>query len=321
MNNIGSKPKSTSRSRGALKMSYIFFGDLLNRTKIWSYGFMHRSLMPFLLLVVVISIGMLWVPRYAIDPWGVLNPYKLLQLIFLLSVIQILSAFLMRFFNRRFGGIALGFLGGLISSTAFTASLSKQSHQSTENEVRLLSLSYLSALLGTALEACGLAFLGASEFHWELGFIFMGPLVVTLLLIVWRARTLREVHFTNSSNSALSVTSVIKLSFFILIILAVSKVLQNAVGEYGVFVLTFLVCLFELHGSIIANVQMHEAGDLTVRALGHSIMLGLLASYLAKMTLVILLGRRDLGIRVKKYTVYLVSALLVGWIAFYFSAL
>ena len=281
---------------------------------------MHRSLVPFLLLVVVISISMLWVPRYAIDPWGVLNPYKLLQLILLLSVIQILSAFLMRFFNRRFGGVALGFLGGLISSTAFTASLSKQSHQSTEDEVRLLSLSYLSALLGTVLEACGLVFFGAAEPHWELGFIFVGPLLVTLLLIVWRARTLRKVHFPSSNGSTLNVSSVIKLAFFILIVLAVSKILQNVVGEYGVFVLTFLVCLFELHGSIIANVQMQETGDLTVRALGHTVMLGLLASYLAKMTLVMLLGRRDLGVRVTKYTTYLVSSLLAGWAVFYFTA-
>lgn len=281
---------------------------------------MHRSLMPFLLLVVVISLSMLWVPRYAIDPWGVLNPYKLLQLIFLLSMIQILSAFLMRFFNRRFGGIAVGFLGGLISSTAFTASISKQSHQSTEDEVRLLSLSYLSALLGTALEACGLVFFGAAEPHWEVAFIFAGPLLMTLGLIVWRARSLRTVQFTNSNGSALGVSSVIKLAFFILIILAVSKVLQSAVGEYGVFVLTFLVCLFELQGSVIANVQMQEAGDLTLRALGHTIMLGLLASYLAKMTLVMFLGRRDLGVRVIRYTIFLVSSLMAGWAVFYFTA-
>lgn len=288
--------------------------------KVWSYSFMHRSLVPFLLLVVVISISMLWVPRYAIDPWGILNPYKLLQLIFLLSLIQILSAFLMRFFNRRFGGIALGFLGGLISSTAFTVSLSKQSHESSEDEVRLLSLSYLSALLGMALEACGLVFFGAAVPQWELGLIFVGPLLMTVFLMVWRTRTLRKVHFQKSNGSTLNVSSVIKLALFILVILAVSKILQNAFGEYGVYVLTFLVCLFELHGSIIANVQMQETGALTVRALGHTLMLGLLASYLAKMSLVLLIARKDLRLRVAKYTAFLVSSLFAGWAVFYFTA-
>jgi uncharacterized membrane protein (DUF4010 family) len=118
----------------------------------------------------------------------------------------------------------------------------------------------------------------------------------------------------------LSISSVLKLALFILIILAVSKILQNVVGEYGIYALTFLVCLFELHGSIIANVQMHEVGDLSVRALGHTLMLGLLASYLAKMTLVILLGRKDLKLRVVKYTTYLVVSLLAGWSIFYFTA-
>lgn len=281
---------------------------------------MRRSLVPFLILVVVISISLFWVPRHAIDPWGVLNPYKFLQLILLLSLIQILSAFLMHFFNRKFGGIALGFLGGLISSTAFTASLSKQSHQSSEDEVRLLSLSYLSALMGMALEACGLVFFAAGSPHWQLGLIFAGPLLTTLFLIVRRTRTLRKTDITSNNDSTLSISSVLKLALFILIILAVSKILQNAVGEYGVYVLTFLVCLFELHGSIIANVQMHEVGSLTVRALGHTLMLGLLSSYLAKMALVILLGRKDLKIRVIKYTAYLVSSLLAGWSIFYFTA-
>lgn len=277
---------------------------------------MPRSLLPFLILILIISISIFWVPRHAIDPWGMLNPYKLLQLIFLLSVIQILSAFLMRFFNRRFGGIALGFFGGLISSTAFAASLSKQSHQSSEDEVRLLSLSYLSALLGTVLEACGLIFFGAAEPHWDLAIIFAAPLVVTIALIVWRSRTLRGVPFTNSNGSALGVSSVIKLAIFILLILAASKILQNAVGESGIFILTFLVCLFELQGSIIANLQMQQAGDLTVRALGHTIMLGLLASYLAKMILVMIVGQKDFAIRVVKYTACLVSSVLFGWAVF-----
>ncbi len=281
---------------------------------------MRRSLVPFLILVAVISISLLWVPRQAIDPWGVLNPYKFLQLILLLSLIQILSAFLMRFFNRKFGGIALGFLGGLISSTAFTASLSKQSHQSSEDEVRLLSLSYLSALLGMALEACGLVFFAAGNPHWQLGLIFAGPLFMTLFLIVRRTRTLGKAEVTSDNDSTLSISSVLKLALFILIILAVSKILQNVVGEYGIYALTFLVCLFELHGSIIANVQMHEVGNLSVRALGHTLMLGLLASYLAKMTLVILLGRKDLKLRVVKYTTYLVVSLLAGWSIFYFTA-
>ncbi|HEY1078471.1 MAG TPA: DUF4010 domain-containing protein [Bdellovibrio sp.] len=274
---------------------------------------MKKSLTPFLLFIIAIAVVMLWAPRQAIDPWGLFKPFKVLQLIFFLAVIQILSAFLMRFFNRRFGGIAVGFLGGLVSSTAFTASLARQSHGANENEIRLQSLSYLSALLGMALEAMFLVYIGSGEFHWRLTYIFISPLLMTIFLIVWRTKTLRGVSFSDGSNSSLSVVSLVKLGIFIALILAVSKILQNAVGEYGIYILTFLVSLFELHGSMIANMQLHEAGGLNVTGLGHTVTIGLLASYFAKMTLVLVLGCKELKTRIVRYSILLIGSLLLGW--------
>ncbi|WP_374074645.1 DUF4010 domain-containing protein [Bdellovibrio bacteriovorus] len=276
-----------------------------------------KSLKYFGVLVVAIALVLVWVPRQSVDPWGLVNPYKILQLILFLSLIQVLSALVMRIFSKRFGGIALGFVGGLISSTAFTASLAKQSHEASEDEVRLLSLSYLSALLGMALEALLLVFLGLTEKHWVLLYIFGAPILMTLFLIVHRAKTLSHVVFDEDPIPTLGVTSLLTLSLFVAIFLILSKVLQRVLGPYGLYLLTFFVCLFELHGSIIGNVQLHESDVLSVKSLGHLLALGILASYLAKMTLIIVFANEGLRRRVVSYSLKLVLSLAVGWLIFF----
>jgi uncharacterized membrane protein (DUF4010 family) len=105
-----------------------------------------KYLRPYILLLLVLSLLLAISPSHPVDPWELVNPRKLVQLIFTLTVLQILGALLMTFFKGSVGGGAYGFFGGLISSTALTASLAKQSQKGDEDDIRLLSLSYLSAL-------------------------------------------------------------------------------------------------------------------------------------------------------------------------------
>lgn len=275
-----------------------------------------RKVTPFVLLIVGIALALLWTPSHPVDAWGLINPSKILQLILFLSVIQVLSAIVMGLFDKKFGGIALGFVVGLISSTALALSLSRQSHQATEDETRLMSLSYLSALLGMALEAFLLVLLGVGSMPWELLYIFAAPTLMTLFLIVRRTKTLNHVQFDDEPIAVLSVKSIVKLSLFISVILILSKALQKVLGHFGLYLLTFVVCLFELHGAIIANAQLYDSNAISVTDLGNLIAIGLLSSYLAKLVLISFLGSEGLRKRVIKYSLQMISSLLVGWALF-----
>ncbi|MBO9666480.1 MAG: DUF4010 domain-containing protein, partial [Bdellovibrio sp.] len=272
-----------------------------------------KLLWPYLLTAAAILSALFFVPKEPIDPWGLISLYSLLRLLLLLMVIQILSYTIMTYLKGHKGGFLLGFLGGLISSTALTASLAKQSHDCSEDEVRLLSLAYLSALLGMVVEGLILVFVGVGEMHWELLWVFAGPILMTVGLLIWRVRKLQEIKFQEGALPPMGVGALIILGLVVAAFLILSKLLQKTLGQTGQFVLTFLVCLFELHGSIIGNVQLHERNIIDIRTLGNLIALGLFSSYLAKMSLVLFMGSDSLKKRVAKYSLWLMVSLFVGW--------
>jgi hypothetical protein len=82
--------------------------------------------------------------------------------------------------------------------------------------------------------------------------------------------------------------------------------------------LTFLVSLFEIHGSVIANIQMRDAGAFSVQFLGGLLAISVVASYLSKLFLIQTIGSTALRNKVLKYTAYLFLSLIVSWVTFLF---
>jgi uncharacterized membrane protein (DUF4010 family) len=272
-----------------------------------------KKWLPYLIVIAMLFVASLLVPHRTVDPWGLFNPYSLVRILLALASLQILSSLLMSFLRGPQAGILLGFLGGLISSTALAASLSNQSQECTEDETRLLSLTYLSALLGMVVEAAVLSVIGTDTFDWKLQGIFAGPIIVTLCLVIWRVRTIRKIRFLPESLPTLSVKSVLSLGIVITLFLALSKFLQIHFGDIGQYYLTFLMCQFELHGSIIGNSQLFQNGVISNKAVGDLFALGVLSSYLAKMTITVIMGSRSFKIRVMKYSGWLCLSLIAAW--------
>ncbi|QLY26441.1 DUF4010 domain-containing protein [Bdellovibrio sp. KM01] len=273
-----------------------------------------KKWLPYMIVIAVLLAASFVVPHRTVDPWGLFNPYSLIRILLALTALQVFSSLLMSFLRGHHAGLLLGFLGGLISSTALAVSLSNQSQDCSEDEARLLSLTYLSALLGTVVLAAVLSMIGSDQLNWRLQGVFLGPIVVSLWLVVWRARSIQKIQFKPDSIPTLSVKSVLSLGLIIMLFLVFSKVLQTYLGEVGQYYLTFLTCLFELHGSIIGNTQLLQNGTVNAATAGNLFALGILASYIAKMAIVIVMGSRSFKKRIIKYTGWLSLSLIVAWV-------
>ncbi len=117
-----------------------------------------------------------------------------------------------------------------------------------------------------------------------------------------------------SIKEKLDIVSLVKLSAFIIGILSLSKILQKFFGFEALLVLTFLISLFEVHGSIIANVQLYNNDSISSLNFNHLLALSVLASYSSKLFLVFTLGSKPLKKETAKITVYLLSALFISWL-------
>jgi len=72
-------------------------------------------------------------PNTPVDPWQVLNPYKLWLLVILISALSLVGYVAVRWLGSTHGTAATGIAGGLVSSTAVTLSFARQSQVDTSS--------------------------------------------------------------------------------------------------------------------------------------------------------------------------------------------
>jgi uncharacterized membrane protein (DUF4010 family) len=266
------------------------------------------------LVLGVLLLGSLFFPSEFIDPWGLVNLQKISKLLFALSFIQALSLLAIHYFGARAGTLLGGFLGGLISSTATTVTLASQSSQNPLL-VKTAKLTFLCATFAMFVEAFGIVLLGTQQTHWVLATIFSVPMASVLLMIVFCSKNLAK-HESSKSQPDLEIKSLLKLALFIFVVLSLSKVLQNLLGQYGLAILTFLVSLFEIHGSLIGNIQLHDSNTIDVKFLGVLVTISILASYVSKYFIVFTLGPNDLKMSTFKITLVLLVSLFCSFLIF-----
>jgi uncharacterized membrane protein (DUF4010 family) len=254
-------------------------------------------------------------PTAPIDPWNILSPKKVATMILALTFIQVMGSVSAQFLGVRGGTILTGFFAGLISSTATTAALAKKSKSSAQNKTSTEILTFLSATTAMLVEGVSLLLLGTNEIHFSLLVIFLGPILATVVMIIIQSQNLAHQNI-RIEITPFRIFPILKLTIFIISILALSKILQKLFGQIGLLVLTFIVSLFEIHSSVISNIQLHDAGFVSVRLLGSLLAIAIIASYLSKIFLIFTIGGNALKSQAVKSTFILFLSLLLSWLLF-----
>lgn len=277
---------------------------------------MKKWIKPVVFLIFLFVLAV-FLPSKPVGLWETFNPRKITSIVFALAFIQILGALMPQLLGARVGAVLAGFFGGLVSSTATTASLARKSKVSSQSDPAMETLTFLSATLAMLFEGIAVVFWGTQDFHYALLLIFFGPILLTATIIFLLSRKSTNEHLKTES-APLDILPILRLSVFIIAILLLSKILQKFFGQSGLIVLTFIVSLFEIHGSVIANIQLHDAGVFNVQFLGSLLAISITASYLSKLFLIFTLGSSKLKSQAIKYTSLLFLSLIVSWVVFLF---
>ena len=268
------------------------------------------------LVLVVLALLVYFLPSAPVDPWNLVSPKNIAKMIFALSIIQAMGSIIGQLLGNKMGSILTGFLGGLVSSTATSASLARKSKIKGPAYDSTGIVIFLSATGAMLMEMIAIVFTGKKDIHFSLLLIFLGPVLVTIIAIIFQSKNLSE--RAPAEVAKFEILPILKLSTFILGILMLSKILQKFFGQTSLFVLTFLASLFEVHGSVIVNMQLHDSGVFTVQTLGGVLAISIMASYISKLFLIGTLGGRSLRNMVLKETSLLFLSLIVSLTAFYF---
>ncbi len=272
---------------------------------------LEAALLLFLAGVIVISL----VPNEAIDPLGIFNPKKFGYLVLTLATLEFSSYVLGKILGEKKSSIVIGFLGGLVSSTAVLLSATKKSSRNEESW-RTQAGSALAALVASLVEL----------------FLIVGlvspPLLIQILLpiglgVLMAACGLFYFHSTATQESnpldlrsPLDWRGVGRLSIMLALILGTISVCKIWFGNQAAYVLSFLTGLFELHGVSLANATLFHEGQIPIEVARLSIIFAVIASLIAKIAILNTMGSKRLS---RALTVVLIPMVLVIAAVVYFT--
>ncbi len=264
-----------------------------------------------LLLIAVVVIDL--APDATIDPWGFLNPRKFGYLVLTLAMLEFFSYILLKLIGERKGSLVVGFLGGLISSTAVLISSARQAVKTTEAWGTFLS-AVLIAQVASFIELLVIVFLiSKSLFTSLLTTVVAGILFcIICLALIWRKQVLQNAELI--LKSPLDWRGVFRLSVIFGILLAMVSAAERWLGHDAILSLSFLAGLFELQGISLANATLFSQSQVSIDVAKKCILLAITASLFAKIAVSWFFGRNKFAIVLTLIFIPMIAIIfLVGW--------
>lgn len=261
-----------------------------------SKGLTRRDLVSMLQFAVVTFIVLPILPNQSFGPYQALNPYQIWLMVVLISGVSLAGYVALRLFGERNGGLLLGVLGGLVSSTATTMVYTK--HARAEPELRRLAISVI--LLANLVVLPRLAILAAilapSVLPRLLPVLGAGLLLgLVLTLIHWRRLPPQgKLPLPGMTNPTELRTA---LSFALLYagVLLAAAWLSDAAGDKGLYAVALASGLVDVDPIALSSMHLLHLGQIVQAQAVTAITLAVLANLIFKWVLVLSIGGRALA--------------------------
>ncbi len=257
-----------------------------------------------------------FLPRTAIDPWGVFVPFTIWLLVILISGIGFVGYFLIKYLGAR-GGIPLtGFLGGLVSSTAVTISMATRSRET--NLPRIFTGGILIALATMQLRVVvEILILGSSDFF---SFLII-PILMSVVssafagYFFWKSKSKRTSFFKRPERvklkSPFEIIPALKFGLIFIGVLFMLALGQRYFGSSGVYAAAFLSGVVDIDAIVLSSLESVRLGELTSVVAYNAIAVALFTNTLVKVGYVGIMGSRGVFRKVAFSTV-LVTLVGIG---------
>lgn len=264
-----------------------------------------------LLLISVVVLPVL--PDRGFGPFAALNPYKLWWAVVLLALLSFLGFVLMRWFGARRGLTLTALLGGLVSSTATTATLARWAREAPQ---------WRPLAAGGATLACAAMFgrmaVLVTVAAPSLGFAAVGVLgAMAITGAAYGAYLTTREHARDlpdlSTQNPLKLIAAVQFALFLAGVLLAGRFLSDRFGETGLLVTAAISGLVDVDAITLSVGRM--AGDGVVGAASASLAI-FLAAAVNQVSKLALLWVLDTGVlALKVLPAYLLMALVGGGVA------
>lgn len=270
------------------------------------HDFAHRveknELYDAIKFIAVVFVVLPILPNQTYDTFGVINPYMIWLIVVLISTISFLSYVVIKMIGAKKGIGAMGFLGGLISSTAVVVNFSELSKK-TKKIVNpfvigilfasvalfirtLIEISFINPIL-TSILIIPLSTMGATALLLSIFFWFRG----------------KEQNLTSYSDkdlnfkSPLQLGTAIKFSLLLTSLLFVTAYVSKYYGSGGIYITSFLTGLLDVDAITVSMANLSLKGEVTEITAATAVSIALITNTVSKGFIVFFFASRPVAWR------------------------
>ncbi len=229
-------------------------------------------------------------PSGGYGPFEAIRPRAIWAVVLLFSGLSFCSYVIRRTIGAEQGYAISGILGGFISSTSVTLTMSRLSQSTTGMDGALASgvMGANGMLFLRVLAATGVL---APDLPWHLVLPFATPFVIAAGLTVWGMRTKRMgPPQAPHGENPLEFVAALEMAVVFQVVLIVIAAVQRWLGTSGIYGSAALIGLGEVDAMVVAMVQSLSAGT-TLTVVSRAIMIGILANTITKFLITLTIGR------------------------------
>jgi len=223
---------------------------------------------------------------------GVMNPFSIWLMVVLIVGISLAAYLASKFLGHTRGAVVAGILGGLISSTATTASVARRSQIARGHAQPLVVITLISATVVFVRVIVETLIVGPGVIEKMLP-----PLLAMLALsgiiaaVAYRFTLKSDLHPSDESPPSELKGAVMFGLLYVIVLLAVSYAKEHF-GHAGLYVVAAISGLTDMDAITLSTASLSQAGQLDATTAWRVIMTGGLANILFKAALVLGMGSR-----------------------------
>jgi uncharacterized membrane protein (DUF4010 family) len=234
-----------------------------------------------------------FLPQEAIDPWGILVPFKIWLLVILISGLGFLGYFLTKYLSSKGGILLSSFLGSLVSSTAVCASLAEQSVRS--KKLPLLASGIFLALGTMQIRVLvEILVVGGNNFHSLFLLVPTGMSLTSFAFAWYFFRGMKDQKNTQKAelSSPFELIPALKFAGLFVLVLFGLHFAKMFLGDQGVYAAAALSGLIDVDAIVLSSVNAANTGELTQSVSQIAIFLALFVNTLVKIFYAALIASR-----------------------------
>ncbi len=269
-----------------------------------------RAALSFLVIACVV---LPLLPNRTVDPWEIVNPFKLWLLFVTVVAISFAGYIAVRALGPSRGLAISGLFAGMVSSTAATLSLSRTGKESPDLGP-VLSIGILLANVASATAQIIIVGIANPNLVGPASTVIGAPIAVGLVGAAL-AGSLRRPHPSEATSGArvslgnpLAIRPAAKVAAMFAAFLIVAKVAERAFGASGVMAMAALGGSTDVHAVTLAVSTLAVAGDVQVPGALAAIVLAFLCNMIVKIGIVVWVGGRRLAWRAAPPLVAMMAA-------------